>query len=95
MTLNILVTQLRDTSVKPKTGVGGDWVNQLLAITVERKMGSRFLISYTVSASEGGIDHFKTLLLWFYWPVLNAWQGYEIHYHYLDLIKPNRSISTY
>lgn len=25
--------------------------------------------------------------LWFHLPILNAWQEYEIHYHYLDLIK--------
>lgn len=35
------------------------------------------------------------LLLWFHQPVLNAWQEHEIHYHYLDLIKLKRSISTY
>lgn len=28
-------------------------------------------------------------------PLLNAWQEYEILYHYLDLIRMKRSISTY
>lgn len=93
MTLNILVTQLRDTSFKPKAeSVEIGWISfwQL------QWRGKWNLISlFYISANERGIDHSKALLLWFHWPILNAWQGYEIHYHYLDLIKPNRSISTY
>lgn len=81
MTLNILVTQFK---------AGTRLRESAFDNYSQAKTGSGFLILYM---SEGKRD--GSLLLWFRWPILNAWWGYEIHYHYLDLIKPNRSISTY
>ncbi len=82
--------------------VCGFWVNRVSVkkihpLQMEWKWDqiSSFLVFLNESIGKALETISYGVALWFHQPILNAWQEYEIHYHYLNLIKFKRSISTY
>lgn len=84
------------------TGDGGRkiWACIVLPLWLtQHRNGLSFSFSFIFPVNATGlvVDRWfhKVSHSQFHQPLLNAWQEYEIHYHYLDLIRLKRSTSTY
>lgn len=96
-------TTPRDKNALPSLMGDGGWRSPACIVLplglTEHRNGLSFPFSFIFSVKAMGLvadRWFHTAShSQFHQPLLNAWQEYEIHYHYLDLIKLKRSISTY